>query len=434
MLDTVAITLERNEFAVTDPARFSPSADVLIRQPYISLGARGHASCVNNPTKADLAAGRYMPRLTLTRRVGSGGFRLTLRVEFSAPKLLFGNNFDELRSQDFDAVVSLLAAKLAAMGVRVCEDALRGAGVSAVHYGKNIPITDYATCSMILADLAKIDLSRRLDLSRTDFRNEGHALRYHTNTMEVVFYDKVKDLQQARISEKRAIEDDNAVQGDLFSDRSRYVRPLEVLRMEVRLGNRTKIRDIFARIGVESQPTFAGIFDASVAKAALLHFWANVRAAIPMIASGTATRPEEILEAVRMGQGGTIRPTKALQQVGYIALVNSVGMRAAAAALSRCGHARSAQRIKRELGAVSMPAAGYTALKQVDAVLEAFEPLRMRTFEIQPAQGSVEAGRENGSTGRGGSRGKRARSAPRARKSPARAISPGELGMNLRRT
>src|SRR5688572_23180091 len=163
MLDTIALTLDTPDFAILDPRRFSPSAEGLLRPPYFSLGARGYIQCVQNPTRTDLAEGRYLPRLTLTRRVGRGGFSLKLRVEFSAPKLIFGNNFDEVGSQDFNIVVVTLRDKLASMDVRVSEDALRGAGVSAVHYGKNIPITDYSNCSIILRELTKVDLSRRLD-------------------------------------------------------------------------------------------------------------------------------------------------------------------------------------------------------------------------------------------------------------------------------
>ena len=49
------------------------------------------------------------------------------------------------------------------MDVRVATDALLSARVSAVHYGKNIAFTNYTTCSMVIRELALIDLGRRLD-------------------------------------------------------------------------------------------------------------------------------------------------------------------------------------------------------------------------------------------------------------------------------
>lgn len=390
MIDTIALTLDQRNFTILDPRRFSPSAEGLIKPPYLSLGSRGHMSCFLNPSKKDYAEGRYGPRLTLTKRVGKASFSLTLRVEFSAPKLLFGNNFDELRSQDFDTVVSKVRDALSKAGVRVSSEAIRAAPVSAVHYGKNIPIMDFSSCSMVMAELAKIDLSKRIDVSSTDYRNDGHALRYHTNTMEVVFYDKIKDLQQSRISEKRAIEKHNALQAELFAKPSGFPKQLEVLRMEVRLGNRKKIRDTFKRVCVESEPTFAGVFDGSVAKAVLQHFWADVKAHLPFLGWGRAKKPEQALELLAGQSKGQLRPSKLLQQVGYLVLVESVGPRGAIAALERHVPTRSLQRLKRELRELSVPEAGdYCALRLVDGVLDDFEPLRMSNFQTVPTQGSV---------------------------------------------
>ena len=57
-----------------------------------------------------------------------------------------------------------------------------------------------------------------LDVNQTDYRNEGHSYKWHCNSYEVVFYDKIKDLEKAKQSEKRAIEKDNAIQLHLFPE------------------------------------------------------------------------------------------------------------------------------------------------------------------------------------------------------------------------
>ena len=56
MLDTIALTLDRHQFEVREPSRFSPSAQGLLTPPYYPLGARGNFLCVQNPTRGDLAA------------------------------------------------------------------------------------------------------------------------------------------------------------------------------------------------------------------------------------------------------------------------------------------------------------------------------------------------------------------------------------------
>jgi hypothetical protein len=393
MLDTIALTLDQTEFRIREPERFSPSAKGLVAPPYYPLGSHAMFSCYLNPTKSDYKAGRYAPRLTLTKRKARlAGFAMTLRIEFSAPKLIFGNNFDELRSQDFERVLTTLLQCLSDVGVLVTEDTLRAAKVSAIHYSKNIAFTDYTNCSMVMSELDQIDLSQRLDLSHTDYRNEGHAIRYHANSFEVTFYDKMKDLQKAQLSEKRAIERDSAPQFDIFADRGSFPKQLEVLRMEVRLGNRTKIKAIIGKICADVEPTFAALFDGSIAKAVLLHFWSSVRKQLPLIDLAKNRRPEDILGDLAVHANGTARPGRLLQDLGAAILVGSVGFRGAGAVLSRHCSARSWQRYKLRLKSpLSHKAVGFSALGRVDECLSAFKALRLLDFQSAPTPSSITA-------------------------------------------
>src|SRR5579883_2108972 len=125
MLDTIALTLNHMEFEVMEPDAFDPSARGLLQPPYYSLGGRGNFSCKQNPTKTELERGIYRPRLTLTKRCANGGYILSLRIEFSAPKLLYHNNFDELQDANFENVLDVLHRKVTCMGIRVRKDILR---------------------------------------------------------------------------------------------------------------------------------------------------------------------------------------------------------------------------------------------------------------------------------------------------------------------
>lgn len=382
MLDTVALTLDRRHFEVLQPERFSPSAKGLLLPPYYPLGSRGNFICVQNPTKADLQAARYLPRLTLARRKISTGFALTLRIEFSAPKLILGNNFDELESDDFPKVLIALHRGLADMGIRVSRDVLQKARVSAIHYSKNIAFTDYTTCSMVMSELDLIDLNTRLDLSHTDYRNEGHAIRYHANSFEVTFYDKLKDLDKARYSSKRAIEQDYGAQLQMFRGQDVLPKELEVLRMEARLGTRAKITSLLNRVGAHVEPTFDELFDRGIAKSVLGHFWRTIRAQLPLSYKSNQVRLEELLSALAYDGKGAVKISKLLQQLGCAVLVGSVGVRGASAALSRHCSPRSWQRYKRELKRLPVrEAGGFRALKQVDQALARFEPLRMKSLK-----------------------------------------------------
>ena len=389
MLDTVVLTLDQREFEVLEPDRFSPSARGLIVPPYLPLGARGVFTCVQNPTKTDFAEGRYGPRLTLRRRKTDGGFALTLRIEFSAPKLVFGNNFEELRSRDFEVVLTALFRSLGSMGIRTAEETLRAARVSAIHYSKNMLLTDFTSCSMVMAELARLDLDARLDLAKTDYRNGGHAIRYHANSYEIVAYDKVRDLEKARYSEKRAIENNNAVQFDLLGVRKYLPRGSDILRLEIRLGTRQKIKDVMTSIGAQVEPTFAALFDISIAKDVLRHFWERMRSGVPLDRSNEKERPEQILARLAAANLNDSRPARLLQQLGLTVLVASIGPNALRALIGRYGTSRTWQRIRRQLKALPELPQRYDVLRELDNALTYFRPLTLNDFPRNATQGSV---------------------------------------------
>src|SRR3989344_1849902 len=130
------------------------------------------------------------------------------------------------------------------MGIGVFTSILENAPVSAIHYSKNIPLTDGTTPHYLIGKIKQANVSLALDVNQTDFRNDGHSYKWHSNSYEVAFYDKLKDLEMANKSEKRAIENDNALQLNLFGTFKERKR-LEVMRMEVRLNKRQKIGQLF---------------------------------------------------------------------------------------------------------------------------------------------------------------------------------------------
>lgn len=385
MLDTLALTLRQSEFEVKDMDLFSPSARGLYQPPYFTLGKRGYVACVQNPTKGELEQGIYKPRLTLTKRKARGGYDVSLRMEFSAPKLVFGDNFRELEDRDFGKVLDRLHVTLSGMGIRVKRECLRRARVSAIHYSKNIRLADYTTCSMVLGELGKADLTKRLDCNKTDYRNEGAAIRAHASSYEVVFYDKVRDMQQALgISEKRGLEKDYAVQRDLFAV---LPRKLEVLRMEVRLGKPAKLQSLLDELGIAAALTFETLFSAAISRTVLLHYWHKATGDVPLLAlSGFA--PDELFQALMKESGNTAKPAKVLQRLGLLTLTQAVGLRGTKALVTEHADARTWQRMKKDLNGLDAPTKmKYAATREVGRCLDAFEPLEIEGIEDKKMAG-----------------------------------------------
>lgn len=314
-------------FTIFEPDYFSPSTRGLTDPTgYYRLGGRSNITCKQNPTQSELKRGIYKPRLTVTKRINrDGNFEIPLKIEFSIPKLLYGNNFDELTDADFPAIIQKLKAVLKEMGVYLFEKNLINAPVSSVHYSKNIALTDYTTPYTYLEQLTKLNINKRLDTNRTDFRNEGHSFKYRANSFEIVFYDKIKDLQQARVSEKRAEEKDNTLQLNLF-DKLTQRKPLEVLRVEIRLNKRQKISQILKKIDREVEPTFTNIFSQDTAKKVLLHYISEIEDAYPPLLTYQYDSPKKFFERLLVANP-RLKPTQALELMGFRMLLEEIGVR-----------------------------------------------------------------------------------------------------------
>jgi len=328
MIDTIVLTLKTGMYTIFEHDNFSPSTRGLTDPTtgYYRLGGRSNITCKQNPTSSELKRGIYKPRLTVTKRINrDGNFDIPLKIEFSIPKLLYGNNFDELTDADFPVVIQKLKAILNEMGVRMFEHFLVNAPVSSVHYSKNIALTDYTTPYTYLEQLTKLNINKRLDTNRTDFRNEGHSFKYRANSFEIVFYDKIKDLQQAKLSEKRAEEKDNALQLDLFNVLKQR-KPFEVLRFEVRLNHRQKISQILKKIGKEVEPTFLNIFNQDIAKKVLLHYINEIEEAYPPLMFYQYDSPKKLFTNFLIANP-KIKLAHALKMLGLRILLEEIGVR-----------------------------------------------------------------------------------------------------------
>lgn len=378
MLDTVVMTLVPGEFTLLDYDVFTPSAKGLFVHPYYPVRGRGF-SCVYNPDRIIKEKFGYMPRLTLSKRPAQRGFVIALRIEFSAPKMLYGNNFDELTQTDFPKLLQRLQEQLGHMKVRVTQAALKRSPISAIHYSKNLPLTDYTSCGMVIRELAKGSISRTLDSVKTDYYNDGSALRFHASNHEIIFYDKLKDLARGKKSDKRAVEKENAVQLDLL--RGEFKKPFEVLRVEVRLGNRKKIKSLFASLKQEKELIFENLYSEELAKIILLHHWQKVTPDVPLVAA-SQFRPDELYDAIYKANP-TLKPAKVLQLVGALAIVRHAGMEGLRVRVEQHSESRTWYGLKKYLHEQNLTSKlKYNALQIAEGHLWDFVPLRLKDYQL----------------------------------------------------
>lgn len=365
MLDTVAITLNSGQFTITEPERFTPSAEILSDKKFI----RGRLACTQHIKSTE----RYYPRLTLSRIATHSGVSITLRIEASLPKLLYGNNFDELRTSDISKVALLLLARLQEMGVMTSHQDLLKANVSAIHYSKNILLENYATCSMIITELQKANISKRLDINRTVFINGGIAVKYHANAYEIAIYDKWADLQQARISPKRGIERDYDTQ-HTFIQQLKKSKPCEILRLEIRFVKRTSLKTILKIIGWQGEMTLEALFSETVSKKILQHYWRQIMAAWDVLAIAE-NAPEDIFLAITRTHP-ELKSSKTFQLTGALLVARSVGIRGLRIMLNGTSD-RTWQGLRKQIEEMKLPSGNkLLGISEVATALEKFTPLK----------------------------------------------------------
>ena len=376
MLDTIVLTLSKSMFILNEPDRFEPSAKHILDEKS-SLGSRGYFSAKQNPTSRELKNGYYKPRLTLTNRFNHTGRReASLKIELSLPKLLFGNNFDEIEIKDFATVVALLQSRLKEMGILIFTPLLENAPVSAIHYSKNIPLTDGTTPHYLISKIKQANVSLALDVNQTDYRNDGHSYKWHSNSYEVAFYDKLKDLEMANKSEKRAIENDNAIQLNLFEAFKERKR-LEVMRMEVRLNKRQKIGQLFKAIGIQSELTLKNLFSSKIAQQVLLHYLDELEGKRLPLFDYKPTSPSSLLADLVINNP-SIGVRKTIQLFGLKQAFDNTTPRELRNMFGKYGQ-RSWYRLIAEAKTISLPTT-KSPLGIVREHLTRFEPLKLVDF------------------------------------------------------
>ncbi|MEX2006827.1 MAG: hypothetical protein WD877_01515 [Candidatus Saccharimonadales bacterium] len=306
------------------------------------------------------------------KRASKYGATYQLAVEFSAPKMLYSNNFDELTESDFDALLTALQASLnELLGHKFFKQQFAQADVAAWHPSKNIVFLDYISCQTVLNTMGKLDVSKMYDLQKTDFR-DGHVVHIHTNSLDIAFYDKMADLLKTKISGKRAFEKDGLLQLNLLEELSDY-RPMEVFRYEVRFVGRASIKRAYPEL---EQWTFENLYKKKLCQNTLLKHWRKLTSSVDMLALDVK-QPYELLQNY-LEENNDVTPQTALAAVAGLVITSQVG----AVGLRNILEARYGKqawyRLKPSLK--SPKAYRFTAFVHIDEALKRFTPTRMSDF------------------------------------------------------
>lgn len=254
----------------------------------------GVITTIIDANKSYKRTGAYVPKLLYVEQPATKDRKrtFTLNIELSLPKLFFGNNFDELIDSQFSAVIHELHKRLRNVyGLRISERKLAQSEIAKIDYSKNIIFTDRTPVSTIINAIALAGISKTYDVQKTDFRNGGQIYHIHANIIDIVIYDKVADLRQAKVSEKRTIEKYNQSQIQLIEELEKHPN-VTIPRFEIRLNDKRKIRSELKAINVSEDLRFYHLFSTDISRAILLRHWNKIFDQIPKaeMVADTATQ------------------------------------------------------------------------------------------------------------------------------------------------
>lgn len=375
MIDTVCLLIPKSKVTIIDL--------LSLGVPAWNLHSRTeqYDKFVKNPSKKDKNSGLYFPRLTGYKRKNLPQEE-NIRIEFSAPKLLYLNNIDELEEKDFVRVIEALQDRLKRMGIIASKSLLENATISSVHFSKNIFLEDGYTANYLISEMNKINLRKSFDFAKTRFLNDGQSLYAHTASHQFVIYDKIADLGK---DEKRAIDKDQTwYQLSLFSELQKNKELQEIIRFEVRLNQKQKLNKVLEDLGYSKNPTFKEIFNLEISKKVVSSYWNRIIKEKNIGLFSISASVKDLLQTLFLAKK-KLKPKQAIYLIGLITLARDEnGMRQLRTIVSKRSHTRTWYRIAKD-----MEKAGEIIAKnrirdwvtQIDNKLEEYKPYKHKKYE-----------------------------------------------------
>jgi hypothetical protein len=367
MIDTVCLLIPKDKLTILDlSGRGVPSWN-------LQSNTEQYQKFVKNPSKKDLDSGIYFPRLTGYNRKNFAQ-EANVRIEFSAPKLLYQNNLDELENKDFADLLEALQYRLRIMGVIVSKATLQNASVSAIHFSKNILLKDGYTVSHLISEINKVDLRKSFDFAKTRYINDGQSLYAHATTHQLVIYDKVADMGKDK---KRAIDKEQTLyQRTLFAELNKDPDLKEVIRFEIRLSKKQKMNKVLEGLGYTKNPTFKQVFNSEISKKVVGEYWRTLIRERSLGLFSISLSTKDILRTIFLADK-KLKPKQAIYLLGLFMLAKDEnGMRQLRAILSKKSHDRTWYRIVKDMQCASELITKNRVkdwVTQIDKSIEKFE-------------------------------------------------------------
>jgi len=280
-MDTFVLVFQKGNYVITDPKRFKDyfypinpnDKDQRIRFLQEQRGSRKYTQ---NPSLLYRNKGLVYPNLTIWERIRREKHICDLHASISIAKLLFGHSFGDVGNERKNESVDLLVNRLADMGIEVKKVNICNSWAQTIHYSTNIMFLSEEEARMFLERMYKCSLGEWFENNDKTFSNNGHAVRFHTDTFEIVFYLKYYDVLEKK---NRSLDRHKTLQKQEIAEKAKKSGKIPPLvRMEIRMNGFRSIKTHFRAVfGIEKDRwTFDEVFDYIKNRKVLLYYWNKI--------------------------------------------------------------------------------------------------------------------------------------------------------------
>ena len=193
-------------------------------------------------------------------------------ITFSAPKLLYGNNIEEVTEAQYDDIVRTLCEQLSFLGLPTKYHKLdiEMAKIRRVDFSKNTMIAELVPIDQFCTMLMRAKHEHRSKFSQVQYRH-GELYRENTRYRSVVIYDKLAEFRNTLNKKEPA----NA-RGQFFLSAEK-AHLFQVFKLEVQIENSNQIAIELKRFGLERKDiTFRSVFSEQLAHDILMRYWTKI--------------------------------------------------------------------------------------------------------------------------------------------------------------
>ncbi len=195
------------------------------------------------------------------------------QITFSAPKLLYGNNIEEVTEDQFEEIVDVLYEQLQflALPTEISKQDIKQAKLRRLDYGKNAMIAELMPGEQFCSMLMRSEHTYRSKYAQAQYRH-GDLYRENIKTRSVVVYDKLAEFRNTL--KKKPKELNVREQFFLAAEKAHL---FQVFRLEVQIQNLNQIAIELERFGVKrADITFERVFSQELAHNVLMRYWKGV--------------------------------------------------------------------------------------------------------------------------------------------------------------